>query len=237
MKTVVGAPGTATLPDVTRATGGGASVNQHRVSSGLPTTAYVVLGVLAATSEQLTAGEIKTRAELYVGYFYWSPSVSHVRRELDRLLARDMVNEVSAESGKRTITLYEATAAGLEALRRWVAVLPGPDQLVIKHPIILKIWLADGVDTERLLEMVDQHIAATRARLDLELWSRERAHELGMTDDPALRFQLATLNYAIRGLYAELSNIQQLRDEIARGTAEDPVRRVARPKGQLRRRT
>lgn len=228
----------ALVPSPTsEAAGEGAIMNQVRGSSELPTTAYVVLGVLAATNEQLTAGEIKTRAEIYVGYFYWSPSVSHVRRELDRLLAHSMVKEESAEAGKRTITLYEATPAGLEALQRWVAVLPGPDQLVIKHPIILKTWLADGVEPERLLEMIDQHIAATRARLDLELWSRERAREIGMANDPELRFKLATLNYAIRGLYAELSNIEQLRDEIARGTEQDPVHRVARPKGRIRRHT
>jgi hypothetical protein len=34
-----------------------------------------------------------------------------------------------------------------------------------------------------------------------------------------------------------LSNIEQLRDEIARGTAQDPVKRVKRPKGQMRRRS
>jgi len=69
-------------------------------------------GVLAANDEQLTAGEIKTRAELSVGHFYWSPSVSHVRRELNRLLARGMVGEIGAQSGKRAITLYETTDAG-----------------------------------------------------------------------------------------------------------------------------
>ena len=82
-----------------------------RTSSGLPVTAYLVLGVLAANDEQLTAGEIKTRAELSVGHFYWSPSVSHVRRELNRLLAQGMVGEIGAQSGKRAITLYETTAA------------------------------------------------------------------------------------------------------------------------------
>src|SRR6201987_2877138 len=85
----------------------------------LPTTAYLVLGVLAANDEQLTAGEIKLRAEFSVGYFYWSPSVSHVRRELNRLLARQMVKETGAQAGKRAITLYEVTSTGMEALRRW----------------------------------------------------------------------------------------------------------------------
>jgi hypothetical protein len=45
---------------------------------------------------------------------------------------------------------------------------------------------------------------------------------------------MAVLNYSIRGLYGEISNIQQLRDEISAGTPEDPVRRVHRTKGRLR---
>src|SRR6185437_9185896 len=95
-------------------------VSPARTANGLPVTAFLVLGVLAANDEQLTAGEIKMRAELSVGHFYWSPSVSHVRRELTRLLARGMVSETGAQSGKRAITLYQTTEAGLDALRRWV---------------------------------------------------------------------------------------------------------------------
>ena len=71
-------------------------------TSDLPTAAYLVLGVLAANDEQLTAGEIKVRAELSVGYFYWSPSVSHVRRELDRC-------ECAASAGARQFACGGAT--------------------------------------------------------------------------------------------------------------------------------
>jgi DNA-binding PadR family transcriptional regulator len=208
-----------------------------RTSNGLPATAYLVLGVLAANDEQLTAGEIKMRAELSVGHFYWSPSVSHVRRELTRLLARGMVSETGAQSGKRAITLYETTEAGLDALRRWVQHFPGQEQVVIKHPVILKTWLARGEDPEHVLDTLDRHLDATRARLDEALWSRQRSHELGITEDPDQRYSFAVLDYAIRGLYAEISNISQLRDEIAGGTSRDPVRRVRRSKGQIRRRT
>lgn len=207
-----------------------------RTSNGLPVTAYLVLGVLAANDEQLTAGEIKMRAELSVGHFYWSPSVSHVRRELTRLLARGMVSETGAQSGKRAITLYETTEAGLDALRRWVQHFPGQDQVVIKHPVILKTWLARGEDPDHVLDTLDRHLDATRARLDEALWSRQRSHELGITDDPEQRYSFAVLDYAIRGLYAEVSNISQLRDEIAAGTSRDPVKRVRRSKGQIRRR-
>ncbi|MEB4211237.1 MarR family transcriptional regulator [Mycobacterium sp. 94-17] len=207
-----------------------------RTANGLPVTAYLVLGVLAVNDEQLTAGEIKMRAELSVGHFYWSPSVSHVRRELTRLLQRGMVSETGAHSGKRAITLYEATATGLDALRRWVQHFPGQDQVVIKHPVILKTWLARGQDPEHVLDTLDRHLDATRGRLDEALWSRRRSVELGITADPEQRYSFAVLDYAIRGLYAEISNITQLRDEIACGTTRDPVKRVRRPKGQIRRR-
>ncbi|OBH04613.1 PadR family transcriptional regulator [Mycobacterium sp. E1747] len=211
-------------------------MSPRRTSNGLPVTAYLVLGVLAANDEQLTAGEIKMRAELSVGHFYWSPSVSHVRRELNRLLSRGMVGEIGAQSGKRAITLYETTDAGLDALRRWVQHFPGQDQVVIKHPVILKTWLSRGEDPDRIVDSLDRHLEATRRRLDEALWSRQRSRELGITDDPSQRFSFAVLDYAIRGLYAELSNITQLRDEIASGTTQDPVKRVRRPNGQIRRR-
>lgn len=207
-----------------------------RTTNGLPVTAYLVLGVLAANDEQLTAGEIKMRAELSVGHFYWSPSVSHVRRELNRLLTRGMVSEIGAQSGKRAITLYQTTDAGLEALRRWVQHFPGQDQVVVKHPVILKTWLARGEDPEHIIDTLDRHLDATRARLDEALWSRQRSRDLGITDDPDQRFSFAVLDYAIRGLYAEISNIAQLRDEVASGTTRDPVKRVRRSKGQIRRR-
>ncbi|GLE54590.1 PadR family transcriptional regulator [Mycobacterium montefiorense] len=212
-------------------------MSPRRTTNGLPVTAYLVLGVLAANDEQLTAGEIKMRAELTVGHFYWSPSVSHVRRELNRLLARGMVGEIGAQSGKRAITLYETTDSGLDALRRWVQHFPGDDQVVIKHPVILRTWLARGEDPERIAESLDRHLEATRARLDEALWSRQRSRELGITDDPDQRFSFAVLDYSIRGLYAEISNIAQLRDEIASGTSRDPAKRVPRAKGQIRRRT
>lgn len=207
-----------------------------RTSNGLPVTAYLVLGVLGTYDEQLTAGEIKNRAELSVGHFYWSPSVSHVRRELNRLLAQGLVSEIGAQSGKRAITLYETTEAGDDALRRWVQHFPGQDQVVIKHPVILKTWLARGGDPEHLIDALDRHLEATRGRLDEALWSRQRSRELGIIDDPDRRFSFAVLDYSIRGLYAEISNITQLRDEIAGGTTRDPVKRVRRAKGQMRRR-
>jgi hypothetical protein len=41
----------------------------------------------------------------------------------------------------------------------------------------------------------------------------------------------------IRDLYAEIANCQQLRDDLSRGTAQDPTAKVTRPKGALHRRS
>ena len=70
-----------------------------------------------------------------------------------------MVGEIGAQSGKRAITLYETTDAGLDALRRWVQHFPGQDQVVIKHPVILRTWLARGEDPEHI---VDTSIGTSR---------------------------------------------------------------------------
>jgi len=145
------------------------------------------------------------------------------------------VQDSEVTTGKRTSTLYRTTVAGLEALQRWVEQLPDTDQVVIKHPVILKAWMSKDSDATRTLDALDRHLEATRKRLDEALWSRQRTREVGISEEPSMRTSLAVLNYSIRSLYAELSNITQLRDEVAIGTAEDPAKRVDRPKGQLRR--
>ena len=214
------------------------AVSPLRTSGDLPMTAYLVLGVLATNDEQLTAGEIKTRAELSVGHFYWSPSVSHVRRELNDCWrgtwsARSKPNPASAPS-----PCTRRRMPGCDALRRWVAdTCPASDQVVIKHPVILKTWLARG-DGSRARRRHPRpapggHPCAARRGAVEPAATRE----VGISDDPSQRFSFAVLDYSIRGLYAELSNIAQLRDEISLGTAEDPIRRVHRRKGQLRERS
>ena len=205
-------------------------------SPDLPVTAYLVLGILAAYDEQLTAGEIKTRAEFSVGHFYWSPSVSHIRRELTKLLDRGHVSSHTAELGARTVTLFQATPGGEQALRAWVRCFPGSEQVMIKHPVILKTWLATESDATEVIEALGAHLGSTRRQLDDLIWAQRRSEEIGVSDDSQLRFARAVLNYSIRGLYAEMSNIAQLRDEISSGTEADPARRVHRTKGTVRRR-
>ena len=139
-------------------------VDSPAKNSDLPVTAYLVLGILAAYDEQLTAGEIKTRAEFSVGHFYWSPSVSHIRRELTKLLDRGHVTSHAAELGARSVTLFEATPEGEHALRGWVKSFPGGEQVMVKHPVILKTWLARGVSPQVMIgHSLGEFVAAALA--------------------------------------------------------------------------
>ncbi|ALJ22343.1 hypothetical protein [Microbacterium sp. No. 7] len=60
--------------------------DDHERAEFLPATAYAVLGLLSSHQEELSPAEIKVRADWSLRSFYWSPAVSHIRRELERLL-------------------------------------------------------------------------------------------------------------------------------------------------------
>ena len=68
-----------------------ADKDEAAVLAALPMTAYLVLGVLVINDEELSAAEIKTRADFSFGQFYWAPAVSHIRRELSRLAGKPLL--------------------------------------------------------------------------------------------------------------------------------------------------
>jgi DNA-binding PadR family transcriptional regulator len=204
----------------------------------LPTTAWLVLGLLVVHDEELSAVEIKVRAHFSVGQFYWSPAVSHIRRELNRLRELGLVREREFKTGRvRTSLLYQATQRGDEELQRWAESLAEAEPVVIKHPVLLKVWLARSADPLKVVEILDRHIAATHGRLDDFLWGQRRGLEEGLEDDPRYRYPKAVAGYVLRSFYAEIANATQLRDEISRGTAADPAAKVKRKKGTVRRRS
>lgn len=203
----------------------------------LPITAYLVLGVLVINDEELSAVEIKTRADFSIGQFYWAPAVSHIRRELARLLEYDMVREREVLTGAVRMTLrYQSTERGEQLLEAWAAALPEDESVVVKHPLLLRIWFARG-DSVSILAALDRHIERTQQRIAELRWALRRGEELGLDSEPRIPHARAVTEYMIRNLYAEIANCHQLRDDLARGTPRDPAATVTRAKGELRRRT
>jgi DNA-binding PadR family transcriptional regulator len=201
----------------------------------MPTTAYLVLGILSVLDEQLTAGEIKQRAEHTIGRFYWSPAVSHIRRELERMLPFGLVATEKVEVGARSMTVYEITDEGEAVLRKWAGSIPEED-LVVKHPLMLKVWLSGDRDPSGLLLAIDRYIDRLELQIAKAHWGTRRGRQVGLSGDTRLRYPQLVMQYSVRALYAELANVRQLRDDIAWRYSEEPPRSLDLPTTQVRRR-
>ncbi|MGW1563626.1 hypothetical protein ACWCQ1_45200 [Streptomyces sp. NPDC002144] len=178
-------------------------------------TAYAVLGVLSINGEMLSAGEIKQRTAFALRFFYSAPAVSHIRRELRRLLALGLVqdSEVSL-GGSRHAQVFRITPAGEHTLRQWVA--EGADAAVtVKDPTLLRIFLGRGVPLPRLLALVDARLRRVDEDIRDVLWGHRRAAEMGLIPHQDRRYTMAVSQYTLRALYFEQGNLRQLRDTLA----------------------
>jgi DNA-binding PadR family transcriptional regulator len=199
-------------------------VVRRGVPGGLSATSYAVLGLLWTAREPLSAVEVRTRANFTLRFFYWAPAISHIRKELGRLESLGLVTADEVKVGRVKSTLvHQITPSGQEVLRAWVGSLPEDEPVVLKHPVMLRIWLGEGTDPDRLVEILDHHLERTEEVIDQLQWGRRRAHEEQLDTVARLRYPRAVGDYVLRSYYAELANVRQLRDEIAdRGTQPRP---------------
>jgi DNA-binding PadR family transcriptional regulator len=174
----------------------------------LPATSWAVLGMLSF-GEELTGNDLKKWADWSIGFFYWSPSVSQVYAELKKLENLDLVRSRSVvEAGARGRRLYAITDPGIEALREWSrdSIVEMP---VLKHGVMLRLWMGHLLDPERLKEIVRTHIA------NLEETAREaRRHAEHSNDEPAWAFSRMSLRWADRHFRAEITLAEQLLEDI-----------------------
>ncbi|MFD0419359.1 helix-turn-helix transcriptional regulator [Streptomyces sp. NPDC127108] len=131
----------------------------------LPPTAWAVLGLLSFPGER-TGYELKKWADSSLRFFYWSPAISQIYAELRRLEALGYAS--SRRSGPeepRTRRAYAITDAGRAALAGWAAGGQDAGPPVLKHPLLLRVWLGHLTEPARLRALVDEHIAHTRDEL------------------------------------------------------------------------
>ena len=85
--------------------------------------------------ELLTAGEIKQRATYALRFFWGSPAVSHIRRELQRMLTLGLVEQHEIPlGGVRLAQAYQTTEPGEQRLREWVAGDVTDEAVVTRNP-------------------------------------------------------------------------------------------------------
>jgi DNA-binding PadR family transcriptional regulator len=182
----------------------------------LSLTAYAVLGMLSMNGELLTAGEIKQRAAFALKFFWGAPAVSHIRRELHRMLQLDLVEEREIPiGGERRAQAFQITGQGEQRLREWVAAGGADEAVVTRNPMLLRVFLGRGHPVVDVLKLIDARLRQAEEELGDVLWGRRRADKMGLTPHPDRKFSAAVSDYVIRQLYFEQANLRQLRDTIA----------------------
>lgn len=134
-------------------------------SADLPPTAWAVLGLLSFPGER-TGYELKKWADASLRHFYWSPAISQIYAELRRLEALGYAaSRRSGPEEPRAKRSYSITAEGRAALTGWAGSAEDAGPAVLKHPLLLRVWLGHLAAPEHLRALVDEHIARTRGEL------------------------------------------------------------------------
>lgn len=183
----------------------------------LPVTAWAVLGQLTF-GEELSGYDLKRWADQSLAFFYWAPSQSQIYGELRRLEHRGLASSrIDQTYDARSRRLYAITEAGQQAFEEWIQG-GEVEPVVLKHPLMLRVWAADAAAAETLVPLIGRYITelSERARLAGE-------HALGAERNPAWRFPRVALEWSERYYRDEVARlewlIERLREEGV-GTAE-----------------
>jgi DNA-binding PadR family transcriptional regulator len=172
--------------------------------SPLPATAYPVLGLLSGGAE-LSGYDLKKWADASLNFFYWSPALSHVYTELRRLERLGYVaSRIEQKDDVRHRRLYRITPAGRAVLTDWVRSAP-VESPVLKHSVALRVWLGHLAGIDRVREIVEEHLAATRALLDDVRRSKANART-----DPPHNWSAAVIAWSEDHYEAELRSFARL---------------------------
>lgn len=122
----------------------------------LRATSWAVLGLLSF-DEELSGYDVKKWADWSLRFFYWAPSYSQIYGELHKLedlgLVRSRIVDKNDVRGKR---LYRITAEGERAVTAWANESPA-EPAVLKHGVMLRMWLGHTADPARLREVLLAH--------------------------------------------------------------------------------
>ncbi|WP_369214364.1 PadR family transcriptional regulator [Streptomyces flavofungini] len=206
-------------------------------SGGLPPTAWAVLGLLSFPGER-TGYELKKWADASLRFFYWSPAISQIYAELRRLEALGYAtSRRSGPDEPRAKRSYAITGEGRAALAAWAGGGEDAGPPVLKHPLLLRVWLGHLTAPGHLRTLVAEHIARTRGEL-----TQVRDALAAAEGAEAWSFPQVALGWSERRLRNEVELAEAMLDDLDRLEAaapEGPGQRAApfgqpeTPSGQL----
>lgn len=167
--------------------------------------------------QELSGYDIKKRADASLRLFYWSPSFSQIYGELKRLERHGYVTSRTVMQdevrGKR---VYAITGEGRSAARRWArdAAVEAP---ILKHGVLLRVWLGHLADPDRLREIVAEHRENSEKRRAEAAQDAEAAREATAWAHPELALKWAERYHAAERDLADrmLADL----DELSAGSA------------------
>ncbi|MFI6937909.1 helix-turn-helix transcriptional regulator [Streptomyces sp. NPDC050418] len=178
----------------------------------LPPTAWAVLGLLSFPGER-TGYELKKWADASLRFFYWSPAISQIYAELRRLESLGYVtSRRSGAEEPRTKRTYAITDAGRAALADWAGSAQDAGATVLKHPLLLRVWLGHLTSPAHLRELVVEHITRTKGELKEVLDAGARAEGVEAWAHPqiALRWTERRLRSELELAEAMLADLDEL---------------------------
>ncbi|WP_040836015.1 PadR family transcriptional regulator [Nocardia brevicatena] len=180
----------------------------------LPATSWAVLGMLSF-GEDLTGNDLKRWADWSIGFFYWSPSVSQIYSELKKLEALALVGSRKvSEEGVRGRRVYGITDLGLRALRNW-SRRSDIDMPVLKHGVMLRLWMGHLHDPEHLKRLIRTHIENLQERA-----RQANSYAEGSAEEPGWAFSRMSLRWSQRLFEAEIELAHQLLADIDEASRE-----------------
>ncbi|WP_454198692.1 PadR family transcriptional regulator [Nocardia sp. Marseille-Q1738] len=179
----------------------------------LPTTAWAVLGMLSHADE-LSGYDLKKWADWSLQFFYWSPSFSQIYAELKRLEKHGYATSrtVVQEDGVRGKRMYAITPEGRAAAATWVNHAP-VEAPVLKHSVMLRAWLGNLAEPDRLREILTEHI-----RYAEKMRKRAEADAQGAEANPDWAYPELVLRWCVRHYEAERDFARDLLADIDRLT-------------------
>ncbi|MGY1897007.1 PadR family transcriptional regulator [Nocardia gipuzkoensis] len=179
----------------------------------LPTTAWAVLGMLSHADE-LSGYDLKKWADWSLQFFYWSPSFSQIYAELKRLEKHGYATSrtVVHEDGVRGKRMYAITPEGRAAAANWVNHAP-VEAPVLKHSVLLRAWLGNLAEPDRMREILTEHIAYAE-----KMRRRAEADARGAEANPDWAYPELVLRWCVRHYEAERDFARELLADIDRLT-------------------
>jgi DNA-binding PadR family transcriptional regulator len=176
------------------------------MSQDLPVTSYALLGLLTF-GDALTAYELKQRADVTLRFYWVSPATSQVYSELGRLAEHGLVAASTRPDDGRDVTTYAITGKGRAALRSWLDDTPTGFP-VLKHPVLLRLFVGHVAEPGRIEEMLEQYLDELgRAREELA----EVREALRGSDGPGARLRHPSLvaDWGLDYFAAEAANAER----------------------------